>query len=294
MQATLDSLRARLERHALSRVLTRTVEGYLEDRLPNQAAAMTYFGVFSLFPLVLLFIALTGLVLQNNDTARAQILGAIADLLPQGQDELARLIAGVIAAKGTAAGIGLLTLLWSALGWFQVVDDNVNAIWGVTQSRAVVQGKLFALAMVAAIGGIALASFAATAVIGLLAQFTDLVPGSGPFWQAVVSLFSGLTIATAFALLYRYTPRCEVRWADVWPAAVATALAWEATRRLLAIYFEHTDMISGYGPIGAVMALMFWLYVASTIVLIGAELSHAIAAERRHVPPETAASPTRA
>src|SRR6185436_18251271 len=117
-------------------------------------------------------------------------LNVVVGLLPQGQDQLQEVIAGVIDAKGAAAGVGLLVLLWSALGWFQVIDYNVNQIWGVEKPRSFVKGKLFALAMVAAIGGVALTSWVATAVIGILSAYTQVIPGSAVLWQAIVSLLS--------------------------------------------------------------------------------------------------------
>ena len=281
-----DWIRERLEHYAVMRVLFSTVEGYLRDEVPDHAAAMTYYGIFSLFPLMLLFMAIGGIVLQNNDWVREQVIGLVVGLLPQGQDALRKMIVDVIKAKGTAAGVGLVLLLWSALGWFQVIDQNVNKIWGVSRSRPFIRGKLFALAMVGAIGGVALLSFGATAGVRLLAQYTDAIPGSAAVWQAVVTGLSLLVIALAFYLLYRYVPQRRLRFEDIWPAALATAVLWELTRYGLAIYFEKNDLISGYGPIGAAMALLFWLYVASMIILIGAELSYSIAKERRHIDPE--------
>jgi membrane protein len=285
-KAKLTATTRRLEAYAVFRILESTAEGFRKDRVPNHAAAMTYYGIFSLFPLILLFMSLAGLALQSNETAREQIMNVVMGLLPQGQDQLRQVIAGVIEAKGAAAGIGLLTLLWGALGWFQVIDDNINQIWGIDKPRSFIKGKLFALAMVAAIGGVALASWAATAAINLLASFTTVIPGSVLLWQAVVSLVSVLTMAAGFFVLYRYSPQRRVAFADVWPAALTTALIWEATRRILAFYLEKNNMISGYGPIGAAMALLFWIYVASMIVLIGTELTYAIAKERRHIPPQ--------
>jgi hypothetical protein len=92
-------------------------------------------------------------------------------------------------------------------------------------------------------------------------------------------------MAGVLLVLYRYTPRRRINLADVWPAALATAVAWEASRRLLAVYFEHTSMISGYGPIGAAMALIFWIYVSCILILLGAELTYATAKERRGIGP---------
>jgi membrane protein len=280
------ALRGRLEQYAVFRVLESTVLGFIKDKGTENAAAMTYFGIFSLFPIILLFMALAGLALQSNEAAREQIMNVIVGLLPQGQDDLRKVVAGVIEAKGFATGIGLLALLWSAIGWFQVIDTNINEIWGVSKSRSFLKGKLFALAMVVGIGVVAIGSFVATAAIHLVEQFTGAIPGSVLFWQVVVSLLSILTIAAAFFVLYRFSPQRKVYFADIWPAALGTAVLWELTRRILAFYLEKNDMISGYGPIGAAMALLFWIYVASIIILLGAELSYAIAKERRHIEPD--------
>src|SRR5436190_4353058 len=141
------ALKARLERYAVFRVLESAAIGFSKDQVTSQAAAMTYYGIFSLFPLLLLFLSLAGLALQSSEQAQQQILDVVTGLLPQGQDRLKDVIAGVIAAKGAAAGVGILALLWGALGWFQVIDLNVNRIWGVSKSRSFVKGKLFALAM---------------------------------------------------------------------------------------------------------------------------------------------------
>jgi len=278
-----DWIRERLEQHAVMRVLLSTADGFVRDEVTDHAAAMTYYGIFSLFPLILLFMAIGGIVLQNNDYVREQVVNLVVGLLPQGQDELRKMIVDVIKAKGAAAGIGILLLVWSALGWFQVIDKNVNQIWGVGKPRPFLKGKLFALAMVAAIGGVGLVSFGASAAIRLLAHYTDKIPGSAALWQVVVSGVSLLVIGLVFYLLYRYVPQRKLQFADIWPAALATAVLWELTRYGLAIYFEKNDLISGYGPIGAAMALLFWLYVASIIILIGAELSYSLAKERRHL-----------
>jgi membrane protein len=285
VEAWLRAIISRLERYPLVRILQSVIEGYQRDRISDQAAALTYYGIFSLFPLLLLFMSLAGLALQNSEEIQQQILNVVVGLLPEGQDEMAQIITGVVQAKGIAAGIGILALLWGALGWFQVIDANVNRIWGVEKPRSFVKGKLLALAMVATVGGIAMLSWMATAAVGILAAYTNVIPGSEGIWQAVVSLLSVLTIAVAFHLLYRYTPQRDIAFGDVWPAALLMAIAWEIVRRTFAFYLTQTNMISGYGPIGAVMALLFWIFVASTILLVGAELTYAIAKERRHIGP---------
>lgn len=282
----LAAYKTRLERYALFRVLESVAEGFSKDRVTENAAAMTYYGVFSLFPLFLLFMSVAGLVLQNNDVAREQIMGVVIGLLPQGQDKLREVIEGVIKARGSAAGIGVLTLLYSAMGWFKVIDSNINEIWGVSKKRSFIKGNLFALAMVAGIGGVAILSFGANAAVNLLKYYSDQVFQWAWLWQTVVSLVSVLTMAGVFFVLYRFAPQRKIAVGDIWPAALATAVLWELTRRVLAFYLEKNNMISAYGPIGAAMALLFWIYIASIIILLGAELSYAIAKERRHIPAE--------
>ena len=276
----------RLRRHGALRVLESTVDGVVKDDVLTYAAAMTYYGVFSLFALLLLATSLVGLVLQNSEETRSRILGIVVSYLPQGQEQLSKVITGVIETKGAAAGLGSLSLLWVALGWFQAVDAKINPIWGVRKPRPLVKGLLFALAMSTAIGTVAVASFAATAVAHLVVQLFGGDPAGTALWHGAISALSVLTVAAAFYLLYRFTPQREVQSADVWPAALVTALLWEASRLVLAFYIEKTAMVSLYGPVGAMMALLFWIYVASTIILIGAELSYAIAKERRRLGPE--------
>ena len=111
---------------------------------------------------------------------------------------------------------------------------------GVDKPRSFIKSKLFALAMVAAIGGVALLSWVATAAIGIMATSTDIIPGAALIWQTAISAISTLTMAGAFLVLYRYTPRRKIELADVWPAALATAAVWEVTRRLLASTWKRT------------------------------------------------------
>ena len=285
LQAWRAGATARLERSAVGRVLVSTVWGFGRDQGFSHAAALTYYGIFSLFPLLLLAMALLGWVLRSSDVAREQVLTLVAGLLPTGQALLLESIAAVIEARGPAAGVGVLVLLWSALVWFWELDTTINQIWGVGKPRSLAKLVLLAVAMATATGGVVLTSFAASAAVALLARSAGGAPGSVGLWHATVSLLSGLTIAGVFYLLYRYIPQRRVQASDIWPAALAMAVVWEGTRRVLDLYLAQQELVSGYGPIGAAMALLLWLYAASTVVLLGAELTYATAKERRHLGP---------
>jgi membrane protein len=277
-------LHDRLSGYLLYRVLVSIAIGFRKDRVASHAAAMAYYGIFSLVPLMLLAMALAGAALQSSDFAREQVTGVVFGLLPEGQDALRKVISEVIQAKGTAAGLGAVTLLSSAYVWFQEFDANVNEIWGVSRPRSLFHGLLLPVALAGSVGGVALTSFVATAGISLAARLTGFIPGSVWLWQTVVSLLSALTMACVFFLLYRLTPQRRVHFSDVWPAALAAAALWEVSRRGLALYLQTTNLISGYGPLGAAMALLVWFYVGGVIILTGAECAYALAKERRHVP----------
>src|SRR5688500_17731605 len=151
-KARWAAYKTRFELHGWFRVLETVAVGFQKDRVTENAAAMTYYGIFSLFPLFLLFMSVAGLVMSSNQAAQEQILNLIVGLLPEGQDKLRDVIEGVIDARGAAAGVGILALLWGALGWFKIIDQNINEIWGVSKARSFLKGNLFALAMVAGIG----------------------------------------------------------------------------------------------------------------------------------------------
>ena len=279
--ARLSPLRARLRRHATFRILGSAGRGFLEGRLPSHAAAMAYYGVFSLFPLMLLAMGLAGLALGAEE-ARSQITGVVTELLPRGQAAIGALVDEVVETRGTAAGFGIVTLAFSGLAWFCEFDADVNEIWGVTRRRSRLQGVLLPVGLALASGAVALLSLAATTAVDVAVRLMGAVPGVTLFASAAASLLGVLTMAGIFVLLYRYTPQGHVRLADVWPAGAGAAVVWELTRRLLAVYLETSDLVSGHGSIGAGMALLFWIYLAGIIVLAGAGVAHATALERQH------------
>src|SRR5690242_11603281 len=99
IKGKVQGIRTSLEQHAWFRVAESTAEGFIKDEVPDHAAAMTYYGIFSLFPLILFFLSVAGLVIQNNASVRDQLMNLITSLLPQGQNELQKVITGVVEAK---------------------------------------------------------------------------------------------------------------------------------------------------------------------------------------------------
>ena len=256
---------------------------------------MAYFGLFSIFPFVLLLISVLSLAIDSED-ARALVISLLSDFLPQGEVGARQVIEGVIAQRGEAAGIGVILLIWGALGWFQSIDRSVNEMWSVEVSRPFIQGKLFALAMVGAIAVVMLLSWLANVALSVAAGVAAAAaplepPGFAYLWELGVATVSIALMFLVFLLLYRFSPMCDLTWGDVWRGALITALLWEALRSAFAIYVtSFVDYSSLFGPIAAVIVFLLWLYVAQSLMLFGAGLTYAMRLEGqgihelRHLP----------
>lgn len=260
-------------------VLRNTVRGFAEDNAAETAAALTYFAVFSLFPLLLLMVAIGSLAFDSA-AAQAYVVSIVVNVLPQGETAVREVIESVIRARGPAAGFALASLLWASLAWFEAVDRGINRVWGVARRRPFLKSKLYALAMVAGIGLVALASSVSTAALRLAqALAARTAPATLPddllLWEVAAAFLSVALMTGVFAILYRVTPLRPVVWTEVLPGAALTAVVWELARYILAFYLTNVANYGAiYGPLAAVIALLFWLYVAHLIMLAGAELTY--------------------
>jgi membrane protein len=277
-------------------LLKETVSEFQKDEAGQLGAALAYYAMFSIFPLLLLLIAGLGFVLRYWDQAidvQQQILAAVArNLSPQLSTTIADILSGVKSQAGGATVIGLITLLIGASGAFQQLDYSFNKIWKVpTPTEPVgwvstvlntVRNKLFSFGMVLAVGFLLLVSMALSgASQALLQGFQDL-----PVIGSVAGFALGLALSLllnifVFALLFKFLPDTVVYWRDVWLGAVATALVWELGKYLLGWYIAQSGKTySAYGAVGAVLVLMVWIYFSSQILFLGAEFTESYS--RRH------------
>ncbi len=245
---------------------------------------MTYFAVFSIFPFILFLIAVLSFFIDSQQ-AQQQVINALSGFFPSGSTGVQSVIQGVIDARGVAIGFGIVLLLWGALGWFQAIDQGVNEMWGVKSVRSFPRGQLFALGMIGGIGLAMLLSWLGNFAVGIVKGLADgsgldLLPGATAFWDLVVGVVTLAVMFLLFMLLYRYSPMCEIGWGEVWRGALITAILWELLRSGFAIYVTRfANFQSAYGPIGAVIAFLAWLYFAHIAILYGAELTYAMRLE---------------
>ncbi len=280
----LRSLDSWLSQNSWYRITRNSLLGFNQRQGQRSGAAMTYFAVFSIFPFILLLIALLSFLL-DSEQAKQQVISGLSNLFPSGSTGVQSVIQGVIDARGAAVGFGIVLLLWGALGWFQAIDQGVNEMWGVKAVRPFPKGQLFALGMIGGIGLMMLVSWLGNIAVGVLKGTAGSVglgglPGATAFWELAVA---GVTLAAMFLLfllLFRYSPMCEISWGEVWRGALLTAILWEILRSGFAIYVTHfANFGSAYGPIGAVIAFLVWLYLAHEVILLGAEFTYTMRLE---------------
>ena len=239
----------------------------------RRAAALAYYAIFSIFPLVLLLaIAFSRLV--GTAVAQEQIASALSLFLPESSETVSLFQDSIRQAMNQNASFGLIALVglvWAGSGLFTNVASSLDLIFHVPQGRSLWRQRLVALLMIITLLVLIAASFIASGIIGLLSVFFLNRPG---LWLTIASVFLPLSLnMMMFVLLFRFVPRRTVHWDAIWPAAILGAAGFELAKRAFAWYlanFANYQVV--YGSITTVIILLFWTYLLASIFLISAEL----------------------
>lgn len=274
---------------------------FLKDDCPQLAAAISYYALFSVFPLLIFLTGMAGIILQDRES-QDRVIDELLKNIPfnegEGRDTVTDAVRGV-SRGGAAIGIlGLLGMAWSGSAVFGAVRRALNIVFEDREwKRPFVQQKLVDLGMVLAVGLFFLSSIAATASLRVLRAHTEELAGwaqAGVLWDLASFLIPLVLSFGAFLFLYALIPARRRSLHDIWPGALLAAFLFETAKISFSIYIEHFanyDVV--YGSLGAVVAFMFWIYVSSNLMLLGAELaaafarSPAIETEREPAKPRT-------
>lgn len=274
----------------LSKVLLRTFYAFLEDKVSQRGAALSFFTVFALPPLLVLVVMLLGLIL--DDTAvQARIVLEVSKVGGENSKAVVQTILKNMTQPNQsnlfALGVSLSMLFFSASNVFAQLQDALNTIWGVrvkpgVEIKALVQARLLSFALILAL-----------ALIGLLLVFLDialnilqntLAPQMG--WLDEIHVFQYLSMGLSFFLLigmmaaiFKILPDVEVAWQDVFIGSFFTALLLSLSKILIAWYLGHSNLGSAYGAAGSTILFLFWLYLNIQLFLLGAEFTEAYAHE---------------
>lgn len=266
----------------IGRSLRRLVAGYSL----TMAAAIAYYVLLSLFPLLFLAFAVVGFVLEHEQVD-AMLRTWTERYFPAWRDFIWENWHAVLHRRAALGAIGIAGLMWLALGLFTAIEAGINMAWRAPSPRGFFASRLAALIMVMALLLLLLASVAISALFELALRLPVigerfLAPYFG--WLGVVSrpVTSFVATAMGLALVYRFVPVARVSIGDVWLGSLVAASAWEASRRGFVWYvIRVANYEEVYGSLGAAVALLIWAYISALVLLWGAELCSEHAKARR-------------
>ena len=266
-------------------LLKDTFSDWNEDKAPRLGAALAYYTIFSLAPLLVIAIAIAGFAF-GQQAAQGQIIGQMRGLVgDQGAEMIQTMIessrqpsAGIIATV-----IGVVTLLLGALGFFGQLQDALNTIWEVAPKPnrgilGIIKDRFLSLTMVLGIGFLLLVSLVISAVLAGVGSFLNtLFPGAELVLQVVNTVISFIVITLLFAMIYKILPDVEIAWHDVWIGAVITTVLFLIGRFLLGLYLGRGTVGSTYGAAGSLIVVLVWVYYSAQILFFGAEFTQVYA-----------------
>jgi len=302
-QTTTPRKKHRLDARGLWELAKTTWAEFNEDKVPRLGAALAYYTIFSLAPLLIIVIAIAGLVFGQSQTQEA-LLGQIRGLVgSQGADMIQTMIDST---RRPAAGLfatvfGLGTLVFGAIGAFNQLHDALNTIWEVKPKPhqpllEKARARLLSFGMILVVGFLLMVSLTVSAGLSAAGTF---VSGQLPFVAGwILSVFnfviSFAVISLLFALMFKYMPDAKIAWRDVWIGAIITALLFTVGKSLIGLYLGRATTGAAYGAAGALVILLLWIYYSAQIFLLGAEFTQVYASRygQRVLPDKNAVAVT--
>jgi membrane protein len=284
--------------HPFAGVLREAAGGWVDDKAPRQAAALSFYAMLALAPLLIIAVGIAGLVLGEGETQRRVLSEIEANAGPQVADAVETVLANASrpGASTTALVVGGLLLLFGASGAVRQLKGALNVIWNVERvspdglwrkilGLVLTYLRTFALVIVFGVGLLVL--LASTAAWGWVA---GRLHGSLPSAELLLrALDFGVTLALltlVFAAVFKGLPDVEIDWRELWGGAFVTAVLFDVGRLGIGLYMSNSATTSAYGAAGSVVALLLWVYYSAMIVFFGAELTqvHARRSGRRLTP----------
>lgn len=264
-------------------VLKTTAAKWVADEAPRLGAALAYYTMLSIAPLLVVVAAIGGLV-YGPDAARGELVQQLQGLVGrQGAEVLQTMLANAYhpAAGIIASVVGLIGLLLGATGVFVELQASLNRIWGA-HGRApsgiwgFVRTRLLAFLMILAIGLLLLASLVLSAVLTAVGHQL-LGVGSTLLWQGMNLVLSLGVITLLFALIFKLLPDAPVAWKDVWIGAALTAVLFTIGKFLIGLYLGTGTLGNTYGAAGSLAVFLVWVYYSAQILFFGAEFTQVYA-----------------
>jgi len=269
-------------------LLKQTFSEWLEDKAPQLGAALAYYTVFSLAPLVLLLLAIVGFLFRKDPSGTwEKITEQMSYFLDNSAIEVVQNIAQTAPhpnKSALATTIGVLLALFGASGVFGQLQDALNTIWGVKAKPGnsigtFLRARFLSFAMVAGVCFLLLVSLVFESVLKSFSQYVQtMFPGGIVIALVIYSIFDLAVVVLLFALIFKFLPDVKIQWRDVWIGALMTAIFFAIGKWALGLYLGSGTAASAYGAASSLITLLLWIYYSSQILLFGAEFTQVYAA----------------
>jgi membrane protein len=255
---------------------------WVADYAPSMGAALSYYSIFSLAPLLLIVISIAGLVF-GQEAVRGEVFMQLRGLLG---NDASSAVEGLLAsvskpAEGVAStAIGMVLLLLGATSVFGELQDALDRIWRApARDRSgglwgLVRARLLSFGMILGIAFLLVVSLVFSALVAALGKWWSGALGDWALLAQLIDLVVGFVLTTTvFAMIYKIMPRVSVKWRDVWLGAVVTSVLFTAGRFLIGMYIGRSNLASGFGAAGSLIVVFVWVYYSAQIFLLGAEFT---------------------
>jgi membrane protein len=269
-------------------LLKQTFQEWLEDKAPQLGAALAYYTVFSLAPLILVLLAIVGVIFRDDPAgAWNKITQQMSYFLDPSTLEVVQNIAQKASEPGKstiATIIGVALAIFGASGVFGQLQDALNTIWGVKAKPGggiwgFLRTRFLSFAMVAGVCFLLLVSLTLESLLKAFSHYVQSVlPGGIVVALAVYLIFDFAVVVLLFAMIFKFLPDVKIQWRDVWIGAVITAILFGIGKWLLGFYLGSGAAGSAYGAASSLITLLLWVYYSSQILLFGAEFTQVYAA----------------
>ena len=263
-------------------LIRKSVQAWVDDYAPSMGAALAYYTLFSLAPLLIIVIAVAGLVF-GQEAARGEIVAQIQGLIGR---EGAIAVQGLLKSASEPAKdifatvVSIITLVIGATTVFGELQSDLDRIWRVPAPAkengiwTLLRTRLLSFGLVLGLVFLLLVSLVVSAVIAAFGKWSN---GLFVGWEAFLHVLNfGLSFAittSLFAMIYKFMPRARIAWRDVWVGAAVTALLFEIGKFLIGLYLGTTSVASAFGAAGSLVVLLVWVYFSAQIFLLGAEFT---------------------
>ncbi|WP_158210791.1 YihY/virulence factor BrkB family protein [Myroides phaeus] len=263
-------------------LLKKSVFDFLDDNAMKFSAALSYYTIFALPPLMILIISASSFFVEQNDVANF-FYDQLTDLVgPNATEEVKGAMANVqLSKKGNIATIiGVAMLLFSASGVFAEIQSSINYIWGIAAKPdksivRLVKNRLLSFAMIASVGFVLLVSLFVNSMVSLLYGFLGEFFAEETIYLVYVlnNIVVFLVITVLFMLIFKTLPNGQIRWKDAFVGAGFTAILFMIGKFGIGLYLGNTASMSLYGAAGSIIVMLVWVYYSAMILYFGAEFT---------------------